>query len=49
MSDAELETKFHALAGLALTKKKQSRVVELVAELEKLERVTPLLAAMRAK
>ncbi len=49
MSDAELETKFRALAGLALPKKKQTRLVELVAGLEKLERVTPLLAALRTK
>lgn len=49
MSDAELETKFRALAGLALPKKKQSRLIALVSELEQLERVTPLLSALRAK
>ena len=49
MSDAELTTKFAALAGLSLPKKKQAKVIGLVQELEKLERVTPLLAALRAK
>lgn len=49
MSDAVIETKFRALAGRALTKKKQDKVIALVAELQKLERVTPLLAALRSK
>ena len=49
MSDAEIETKFRALAGRSLTGKTQERLIALVKDLEQLERITPLLGAVKAE
>ena len=48
MTEAELETKFRALAGRTLNRKRQDRVIELVGQLDQLERVTTLINALKA-
>jgi 2-methylcitrate dehydratase len=48
MTEEEITVKFRALAGRSLSRKKQDRVIELVNELDKLDRVTRLINALRA-